>query len=148
MEAARLATRDDVDRLAELWDAADAELGVQRGGERLIGSIARPLPDHLLGAGPDRLVAVGTIDGYVVGFAYASVDRRPRLPVALVEVIFVEGGARGVGLGEALMGAVLRWAGERGCGGIDGYALPGNRAAKALFEAHGFSARLLVMHRP
>ena len=30
--------------------------------------------------------------------------------------------------------------------GIDATALPGNRATKNFFEAHGFTARLLVMH--
>ena len=34
----------------------------------------------------------------------------------------------------------------RGCVGIDAIALPGHRAAKNFFEAHGFTARALAMH--
>ena len=45
------------------------------------------------------------------------------------------------------MDAVLAWARERGCIGIDSLALPGNRDTKNFFETFGFTARLLVVHR-
>jgi GNAT superfamily N-acetyltransferase len=145
MESARPATADDAARLAELWDRAVAETGVQRGGQRLVGSITRPA--GLLPAASDQLVLAGSVDGYVVGFACARLDRKPAVPVAVVEVIYVEPEARGVGVGEALLARVLRWAEAAGAGGIDGYALPGSRSTKAFFEDQGFTTRLLTMHR-
>jgi GNAT superfamily N-acetyltransferase len=62
--------------------------------------------------------------------------------------VFVEEGARGVGLGEAILEDLVAWFADRGCVGVDAPALPGHRQAKNFFEAHGFVARLLVMHHP
>ena len=56
-------------------------------------------------------------------------------------------GARDVGVGEELIGEVLRWCEQRDCIGVDALALPGNRATKNFFETFGFTARLLVLHR-
>jgi GNAT superfamily N-acetyltransferase len=155
VESVRTATGGDVERLAELWDEADAEIGVQRGGVRLVGSTVRPAeldarrgPDAPLVTETDRLLAVGSIDDVVFGFVCAHVDRRPPVPVAVVEVAFVEPDARSVGIGEAMMGHVLAWAEALGCAGVDAYALPGNRTAKAFFEDNGFVTRLLTMYRP
>jgi GNAT superfamily N-acetyltransferase len=60
--------------------------------------------------------------------------------------LFVEPGARAVGVGEALMDALLPWFRARECRGVDATALPGNRETKNFFEMSGFTARLLVMH--
>ena len=64
-----------------------------------------------------------------------------------VRGLFVLPDARGVGVGEVMMDQVVRWCREQGCSGIDGYALPGNRATKNFFETFGFTARLLTVHR-
>ena len=64
-----------------------------------------------------------------------------------MNVIFVEPAARGVGVGESMLGVVVSWALDHGCSGFDAPALPGNRAAKSFFERMGFQSRLLVMHR-
>ena len=154
MEFARRADGADLPRLAELWAAADAEIGVQRGGQRLVGSISRPSElGGVAGAAelltdPDRVVVVAGVDAVVLGFTFALLDRRPPVPVAVIEVTFVETGARGIGLGESMVAAVVEWAGAHGCAGVDAYALPGNRPAKAFFETSGFVTRLLTMHRP
>ncbi len=145
MESVRPAVPGDRDRLAALWEAVTEELRVQRGGAVLVDGVDPFAPDP---AGGGRLVLVGCVDDYPVGFASARLDRSRRPPVAVVEVIYVEAEARGVGVGEALADAVIAWATPLGCSGVDIHALPGNRATKSFCEDNGFVARLLTMHRP
>jgi hypothetical protein len=47
-----------------------------------------------------------------------------------------------------MMAEALAWMGRIGCTGVDALALPGARATKNFFEENGFTARLLVVHRP
>ncbi len=93
-------------------------------------------------------MVLGTVDGIEVGFALARCQLVGGQPMGVVEAIYVEPAARQVGVGEAMVEAVLAWCAGRGCHGVDAPALPGSRPAKAFFEEHGFVARLLVMHRP
>jgi GNAT superfamily N-acetyltransferase len=131
---------------------AVAELDGQRGGALLAGSLVTPGPleDALQAviADGDQLLVLGTTDDAEVGFAAAHCDRMRREPIGVVDMIFVEPSARQVGVGEAMLDLLVTWAQARGCHGVDAPALPGNRAAKAFFEEHGFVARLLVMHHP
>ena len=147
VEASRPAVEADLPRLAELIALGEAELRPMRGGE--VWASARPPLDLVAELDdPDRLVQVGTIDDAVVGYARS---RRTVLAdgrvVGTIEDLFVEPGAREVGLGEAMMDAVLEWCRAKGCSGVDAIALPGHRATKNFFEESGFTARLLVMHR-
>ena len=64
----------------------------------------------------------------------------------MVDDIFVEEGARQVGVGEAMMADLVAWCREQGCVGMDAMALPGHRSTKNFFEESGFTARNLVMH--
>ena len=90
---------------------------------------------------------VGTIDDVVIGYALARAEvLRDGTQLGVIDDLFVEEGARAVGVGEAMIGALVEWCGERGCRGIDAMALPGHRAAKNFFEESGFTARKLVMH--
>jgi ribosomal protein S18 acetylase RimI-like enzyme len=160
METARRAEPADLPSVAALAAEARAEVAVQRGGALLLVDDRAPLA---AGAGadggdpeleswlerPDALLVVGTIDGVVVGYAAAEVRRPPVGPtIGTVTDLFVEPGAREVGVGEAMMGRLVEWLDAQRCSGIDAVALPGNRAAKNFFERSGFTARLLVMHRP
>jgi GNAT superfamily N-acetyltransferase len=99
-------------------------------------------------ADADRLVVVGTLDTVVVGFALARYQLVGMTPIGRVEAIYVEPAGRQVGVGEAMVDAIIGWCAGRGCQGVDAPALPGSRPAKAFFEDNGFVARLLVMHRP
>jgi ribosomal protein S18 acetylase RimI-like enzyme len=151
-EAARQATVEDLDRLAELTAEAVAEQVDGRGGAVWAVREARPRParpslERDL-ADPDRLVLAGTLDDAVLGYAVVRTEELgdgSRLGV--VTDIYVEPEARAVGLGEVLIDAVLAWCGERGCVGVDALALPGNRATKNFFETFGFTARALIVHR-
>lgn len=151
MEHARQAEATDLEFVADLWAEAVAELDGQRGGFLLAGTLTRDdLPAELRSAlsDPERLLVVGCLDDVGVGFASAFCDRRRREPVATIELVYVQPAARQVGVAEAIVAEVMRWAAGLGCVGVDAPALPGSRSAKAFFEDNGFIARLLVMHHP
>lgn len=152
MEGVRRALADDVDRLAQLTAHAVAEQVDGRGGRVWSQREARGVPAHASLASavtdPDQLVLAGTIDGTVIGYLAARTEvLADGTILGVVTDIFVEPGARGVGVGEVMVEGVLAWCGERGCVGIDALALPGNRDTKNFFETFGFKARALVVHR-
>jgi GNAT superfamily N-acetyltransferase len=152
VEAARPATVADVPRLAELCRVARAELGSQeRGGAVFVAREARAEPvDESLRAmvdDPGAHVVAGTVDGVVLGYATGRVEAlRDGIRLGVIDDLFVEEGARQVGIGEAMMGELLVWFRAQNCTGVDALALPGARATKNFFEESGFSARLLTMH--
>jgi GNAT superfamily N-acetyltransferase len=91
---------------------------------------------------------VGVIDDAVMGYASVGLDTlADGKLLGVVTAIFVEPGARGVAVGEAMLDAVIEWCTAKGCVGIDAHALPGNRDTKNFFETFGLTARLLVVHR-
>jgi len=110
---------------------------------------AAPYEDRLASAlaDPHQRLLVGTIDDVVIGYTLGRIESlRDGGCLGVVEDIFVEEGARGVGVGEAMMGEALSWFEEAGCTGVDAAALPGHRATKNFFEGSGFTARKIVMH--
>ena len=151
MEGARPATPAVLPRLAELAWAGIAELAAMRGGGVWKAREARPEPleENLAAALSDPCVHVvaGTIDDVIVGYAAVHVeDLRDGSRLGVVDDIFVEEEARGVGLGEAMMDDLVRWCVDQGCFGMDAMALPGHRSTKNFFEESGFTARKLVMY--
>lgn len=152
MEAARPATTEDLPRIVDLAAQLVAELADQRGGALFAvrDSPAPPLDAHYRARYTDEasLLGAGLVDDTVAGFvSVVAEELRDGTQLAVVEALFVEPGFRGVGVGECLADLAVGWAAARGCRGIDAIALPGNRAAKNFFEAHGFVARSIVMHR-
>lgn len=152
-EVARPATSADVARLAELTRQAIDELTITKGGgvwarrearaEPIEASIERAIADD------DQHVVAGTIDGAVLGYGIVRAERlRDGALLGVVDDLYVEPDARGVGLGEALMDALVAWCESRACIGVDGWALPGNRATKNFFERFGLVARAIVVHKP
>ncbi len=151
MEACRPAEEADLPRLADLARKAIDELAPMRGGAVWLAREARtePLDESLRLAlkDPEARVLAGTIDGVVIGYAVARVERLDDgRGLGVVDDIFVEAEARGVGVGEAMIGDLVSWCEEQGCIGVDAVALPGHRATKNFFETFGFTARKLVMH--
>ena len=152
MEGARPATKQDLDALAALVEAAVAEQAPLRGGAVFNAREARPVPaDASLAAAlddPEQLVVVGTIDDVPVGYAGVRLEHlRTGDELGVVEDIYVDPEARGVGVGEAIVDVVLDWCRERDCIGVDGIVLPGNRDSKNFFETFGFTARAIIVHR-
>ncbi len=151
MEGVRPATEDDLARLADLARAAIAELSPMKGGAVWAAREARtePVEDSLKVSLADEHthVVVGTIDGFVIGYACVHVEvLNDGSRLGVIDDIFVEEGAREVGVGEAMMADLVAWCRADGCAGIDSMALPGHRSAKNFFEESGFTARKLVMH--
>lgn len=150
-EACRPAEATDVTRIAELARTAIDELAPMRGGTVWKAREARqePLEEGLAAVldDADARMIVATIDGVVVGYAVARIEDLPEGSVlGVVDDIFVEQGAREIGLGELMIGDLMTWCDERKCIGMDAVALPGHRATKNFFEESGFTARKLVMH--
>jgi ribosomal protein S18 acetylase RimI-like enzyme len=153
IEAVRRATKDDVARIADLARVAIAELIATKGGPvwaRREGRI-EPLDESIRAAIADRdtVALVGTIDDVVVGYAIAAAEvLADNGRLARLTDLYVEKGARDVGVGELLLDSVLAWATEAGCFGIDSIVLPGNRETKNFFESAGMIARAIIVHRP
>ena len=144
---ARRAGPSDEATLAALDGEARASLVVQRGGPLRLLRELPPFDAQLLDT-PDAVVVVGTIDDVIVGFAHAVGERLADGEVlAVLGGLYVDPGAREVGVGEAMMDLVLEWCGDRGATGIDAVALPGDRATKNFFERFGLTARSIVVHR-
>ncbi len=152
IEQARRAHVDDLSELERLARLAIEHQRPQRGGQLWWLTLGRqePLGESLASAltDPDQRVVVGTIDEAAVGYGAARVvglaDGRP---LGVVDELFVEPEARGVGVGEALMDLLVAWCVERGCVGVDAVALPGDRDTKNFFETFGLKARSIVVHR-
>lgn len=143
---ARRAGPGDAVRIRELEEAARVELGPMRGGRLFLLHEAAASGGVSAGGGT---AWVGTIDDQVVGYSTAHVEVvEDGTRLAVIDAIFVEEAGRGVGVGEAMMEEVLDWSRREGCAGVDAAALPGHRSTKNFFEGSGFTARLLVMHRP
>jgi GNAT superfamily N-acetyltransferase len=155
MEAVRPATPEDGHRLLELAEEFLAAVIHQRGGPLLVDAEHR-WPDAATGmarvtdllADAGSRAEVGTLDQVVVGFAVCHVeDKGGHGRRGVLDACYVEPRGRGVGVGRLLLDGALSWMAEQGCEGVDGTALPGDRAAKNFFESAGFKARVLTMHR-
>jgi GNAT superfamily N-acetyltransferase len=155
VEKVRTASAGDLDRLVELVATFRGNRTERRGADLVHsdddgGSVPVPTREgvspYLSEAG--RTALVGTLDDWVAAVALCRVVDAGAVPRGVLDVCFVDEGAREVGLGHLLVERSLDWFGSEGCSGVDGIALPGDRVAKNFFESAGFKARLLVMHRP
>lgn len=153
MEAARPAVADDLPAIATLARAAIVELAELRGGAVWQAQAARREPiETELAAAIDAApaggcVAVGTVDETVVGYGVSTLEATAAGPLAVVTDLYVDPGARGIGVGEALLSLLVDHARDAGAIGIDSLALPGDRATKNFFETFGLKARAIVVHR-
>jgi GNAT superfamily N-acetyltransferase len=154
----RPAVSDEAARCAELLADARRAFGEQRGGALLErfgadgsavsgGTSDLELVSSRIGH-RDRTVLVGEAEGRVIAVASAEVTGEGADRFGRILYCYVEPGARRHGMGGSLMEALLAWFADAGCVGIDASALPGDRAAKQLYERAGFKARLLILHRP
>jgi GNAT superfamily N-acetyltransferase len=150
--AVRPAAAQDLPVLEELSvQAYSATASIERGGVMWAEVDARRgRPANLTDAidHEEYLLVVGTIDDVVVGYALARSDvRADGQRVSAVSDLWVEEAARGVGVGAALIAAIMEWATSKGCVALDAWALPGERLTKNFFEAAGLTARLLIVSR-
>jgi GNAT superfamily N-acetyltransferase len=154
VEGARAATPSDQAAVCALARQGTAELRVNRGGaiwHRREGHrepLDEEIAEALSGRDRRRCAVVGTIDETVVGYGLAVLEvlHDERL-LAVVTDLYVDGEARGIGIGEAMMDHLVTWARQAGAVGIDALALPGDRHTKNFFETFGLTARAIVVHR-
>ena len=151
-EGCRPATFDDLPRLAEMAEQAVEELRVGRGGEVWARTRGRRPPYETVLAdeltSPAHHVLVGTLDDTTLGYGVACVQvLADGSRLGVVTDLYVDPGARGVGIGEALMNALMAWCAEDGCTGVDSLALPGDRHTKNFFESFGLVARAILVHK-
>ena len=145
----RRATSGDVGPLRVLEAEARASLIEARGGTRWLQE------HHLIGERwPTRMaddqvfVAVLDLDDgapeLVVGYLVLELS----LPIATVDQVYVIPDARELGFGDALLDVATAAAVEAGAHVIEGFALPGDRNTKNLYERAGITARLITVSRP
>lgn len=149
---ARPATPRDLPHLVDFYRALEKEQLALRPLWDVAEGLAEPVADSfaaLMDRDDVRLV-IGEIDGVPLGFAMTTLDSM--LPqadgdvVATIRLIFTDSEARGVGVGHEMASDALEHFTARGVRYFDARVSPGHRNAKNFFEAHGFSARLIVMH--
>jgi len=121
--------------LQELWEHALKRLLHHRGGEALYSSMRRDVASSDL---LETLVGEGFVwtianEEQLLGFAVVREN--------VVEGIFVDHDSRRQKVATTLLNAlVVSVAAPR-----DGFALPGDRGMKSLYESFGWKARLLTM---
>ena len=118
-----------------MWALARSRLESHRGGRELYDTIRRGVDDDALLAHVVTSGALWTIgdDAGLLGFALVRDD--------VVEGVFVDQRRRRQHVATTLLRALTT--GENPP--KDGYALPGDRGMKSLYESLGWKARLLTM---
>jgi GNAT superfamily N-acetyltransferase len=150
METVRPAQPEDRAACAELLGQALSEVAAMRGGATLAGpSTASDLVDAWFALESPVALFVGEFQDALVGLVAVAIFTRPGSSEnsGRVECCYVDMGARGVGVGSALMEQAVAWCTANECLDIDARALPGDRATKQRLEAAGFTARLLTLNR-
>ncbi len=148
----RQASLDDVPALVELYAAMEPEQTERKPVWALTDGFDLPIEEtiRLAVEDPDSWYVVGEIDGVAVGMAWGT--REPMLRraggrmIGRIRIIYTLPEARGVGVGHAMLEAVLQSMREVGITSFDAPVGPGQRSTKNFFEGHGFAARSIVMH--
>jgi GNAT superfamily N-acetyltransferase len=149
----RRADHGDAAVLGMLEASARAALVDARGGPRWLDAHGE-IGDAWLRTIEQRTVFVAAIpsdgeaDGTdaVVGFLVADLVDDP-MRVARIDQVFVEGEARELGFGDALVEAAIEWGRAAGAELIEAETLPGDRNLKNLYERAGVTARLITVSR-
>ncbi len=154
MELARPARHEDLPAVSALLERAAAEVAGARGGAELLaesGVPPVPNPSSLAGLvdAAHAALIVGTFDDAVVGMAVVALHSWPATGerVARVLALYVEPEARGVAVGEAVLGEIIRWANHHRASALEADALPGDRETKNFFERASMVTRRLVVFR-
>lgn len=142
----RPARREDLEVLRLLEREAREHLGEVRGGrERLAErpALNETWTARIEGSGGELFVA--EVDGVVFGWLW--LEEPDAQGTVRITDVYVDPGARDLGLGDDLVEFALRRAEDQGARRIESWALPGDRDTKNLFERSGLTARLIVVSR-
>ena len=144
MFTVRSASIADVPQLRSLEQNAFDSLSNYRGVAQLLD--VSPRIDNewndVLADGKFRTL-VGESEGVIQG--YLLVEIFSSLHKALIKQVYVSASARELGLGAQLLEYCERIARQAGCTVLEGFALPGDREMKNLFERSSMSAQLLIV---
>ncbi len=143
VQAIRRLAIDDAKAVAQLERDARAALVDQRGGPAHLAERAAVGEWAPLVNSAERPVWVSTIDDVVLGYLELEVVG----DTARVMQVYVEPQAREIGFGDWLLEAAIEQARSRGCKTIEGFALPGDRATKNLYERAGITARKITVSK-
>lgn len=129
----RIATRDDIPLIARFIRAL-AEF------EKLADAVCfddAVLADKLFGARPYAEVLIGEVDGKPEGFAlfFHNFSTFEGKPGVYLEDLFVNPGARGGGLGKALLARLAQIALERDCARLEWWVLDWNEPAIQFYKS-------------
>ena len=142
-QAIRRLALDDAEVVAQLERDARAALVDQRGGPAHLAERAAVGEWAPLVGSAGRAVWVSTIDDVVLGYIEIEIVGE----TARVMQVYVEPQAREIGFGDWLLEAAIEEARTRNCKVIEGFALPGDRATKNLYERAGITARKITVSK-
>ena len=149
----RPATTDDLDELTRLFRLLEAEQAALRPLWPLADGLDEPIVESFLEILDDdeSVLLIGTVDSVPVGFLWARpeelLSQAGGERVGVIRLIFTEPEARGVGVAAEMASMALDRLRGTGLRYFDARVSPGHRLAKNFFEANGFKARLIFMHR-
>jgi len=142
----RRGSESDCEILALLESEARSSLSHLRGGERLAESVKLISPNWPLALKNAGLcIFVAGLDDVVMGFVVVRIGNSDTGRVATIEQVFVTNDVRGLGVGDSLISASVAWAKSQNLNALDGFALPGDRETKNLYERAGMVARLITV---
>lgn len=99
----------------------------------------------------DTLVSVAERNGVVVGYVYAGVEplswKELRDEAGFIHDVYVDEGARGLGIATALVEAAAGWLSERGVPRVLLWTAAPNAAARRVFARLGFRETMIEMTR-
>lgn len=99
----------------------------------------------------DSAVLVAETEGQAIGYALLTIRERPpvvsRPPELLIAELYVEGGFRGLGVGQCLLKTALDWARERGTATAALHVFDRNQDATKFYRRMGFRLLERVMIR-
>ena len=133
---------NDTDVLRILESEARLSLVEFRGGDRLSVEVPMIGPKWGLELENRTLhVLVGGLGESVMGYLVARIKDQ----IVVIEQVFVTHDARALGVGDALVSAIMFWAKSNNFEALDALALPGDRETKNLYERSGLVARLITV---
>ncbi len=147
----RPARPDDLPAIEALLPRlADFEVPPHRRAEDLWHGDRELAREWAAGTRDDVLMFVATLDGAVVGVAGATAraDWLTSAPSVHVELLAVDAGVEGRGIGAALLGEVEAAAVARGVATLSLNVFTNNRRARALYERAGFDGELMRFVKP
>ena len=153
MVGARLAQKEDLAVLERLYVALSAEQRAIRSIWPFADGLAEPVDRSLstMLERPDTVIVVGHIDdeplGFLAGFEQPLLEPMSDRRIGVVQLVFTDQEARGVGVGAAMLDLAMAEFRDRGIDLFDARVSPGHRLAKNFFESNGFKARSITMHR-